>query len=155
MSTNYIRSLQEKLSIIKNMVSSGRLSPAEERDMIAALTAETERAVGSFAQTTPVPTYISDPAYTGGSVPASQSVIINYYGGDWASPIRVDPAKLLLQRLRLSHLSKDRVTSVGVQKGASKVFVVVVRGDEHTVLEDDISLYPSDTLVTAFRLLLN
>jgi hypothetical protein len=64
------------------------------------------------------------------------------------------PLDLLLNRLRRQNLPFAAIEHLHVYLGKDTAKVFYVKDGEHSVIDDDITLFPSDALVTALRLLL-
>jgi hypothetical protein len=64
------------------------------------------------------------------------------------------PLDLLLNRLRRQALPGNVIEHLHVYLGKDTAKVFYVKDGEHSVIDDDITLFPSDALVTALRLLL-
>ena len=61
--------------------------------------------------------------------------------------------QMLAMRMRLREGDKFPFDAIHVALGKEKVFVFVLQNDNPVTFEDDLSLFPSDTLVTQLRLI--
>lgn len=66
----------------------------------------------------------------------------------------VDRMRMIAFRLRLGYRDQPPFDYVATHKGDEKVFVFVVSGNTPVILEDDLAMFPSDTLVTQLRLMM-
>jgi len=62
-------------------------------------------------------------------------------------------SKMLGMRLRLKEGERFPFDSIHTSLGKEKVFVFIVQNDKAATLEDDVGMFPSDTLVTQLRLI--
>lgn len=105
----------------------------------------------SLPTTTFAPPYPSNPSI-GASVAPSPTCAIT---GHSSIPLTFRAGELLLQRLRKNSIPQSQLDNMHIHVGSevTKLFVVKPSG-EHVVLEDATAMFPSDSLVAAFHLLL-
>ena len=80
-------------------------------------------------------------------------------GKDWFSRAGIDPLQLLVMRLRRNYnpgkiIDWAPLEHIHVYVGDVKAFVMFVKDDTSTTLEDDANLYPSDTLLAQLKLVM-
>jgi hypothetical protein len=78
---------------------------------------------------------------------------------DWFSRAGIDPLQLLVMRLRRNYNPGEIIDwapleHIHVYVGEVKAFVMFVKDDTATTLEDDANLYPSDTLLAQLKLVM-
>ena len=61
---------------------------------------------------------------------------------------------MIAMRLHISGELRLLFQGISVLEGSSKVFVFVLQHDKPAIIEDDSTLFPSDTLIAALRLLI-
>jgi hypothetical protein len=78
---------------------------------------------------------------------------------NWFVRMQYDPLRLLAIRLRLPHREGEIVNwspieHIHVHVSDVKAFVMFVKDDASTTLEDDAKLYPSDRLLAQIKLVM-
>lgn len=137
----------EKEELKKAMVSIAEISRASE--IANAQTAYSQAADYRRPLNYPVPTYPSH-AHMGGAqthqIPYPQPI------QSWNDTKRT----LLYMRLELLEGGRIPFEFLEFMRGEDCVYVTVAktRGDKPVVIEDDLGLFPSDTLVTQLRLMM-
>ena len=64
-----------------------------------------------------------------------------------------NPLRMLVDRVRVPGTVGNQFDTLFIHVGLTKVFITLVKDDIIVNLEDDASMFPSDNLVTAIRML--